>query len=150
MESAVRVLLGLADDPMQTVSPIDFDGAAMRSRVDALKASLERIADRPFVLHTTHGASYFADLVIKRSGGNEGKRIDVVFLVRFSNFGDLFTIWGNCRSERLEESVVAELIAEVTRGGFRFVPVSALVEPYSGQHAGFRYSSWLSRFFGTL
>jgi hypothetical protein len=150
MEPAVRVLLALADDPDHAEYPPGFDWSALQARVTALQPDLERLAKRPFVLDDkAQDASFFGDLSIHRPAP-EPNGIDTVIAVRFSNFGDLFTTWRHCEAEELPEQVAAELVAEVTRTGFRFVPPAALDEPYSGRHPGFRGGTWWHRFFDYL
>jgi hypothetical protein len=148
VEQAIRELLDAADDPVHAEYPPEFDRAAMRSRVAALQPELERLSGRVFVLDdTAQDASFCIDLTIQRPSP-EPNWIDTVFAVRFSNFGELFTTWSHCQAEQLPERVVAELVAEVTRSGFRYVLASALDEPYSGRHPGVgRMDTWWIRFF---
>ncbi|MCI0457033.1 MAG: hypothetical protein L0Z62_08645 [Gemmataceae bacterium] len=150
MEPTVRVMLALADDPEHAEYPPGFDWSALQARVAALQPELERIAGRAFVLDSkAQDASFFGDLSIQRQGPSPNWS-DTVFAVRFSNFGDLFTSWSHCQVEQLPEEVAAELVAEVERAGFRFVPLSALDEPYSGRHPGFKGAAWWFRFFDYL
>jgi hypothetical protein len=147
MEPAVRVLLALADDPEHAEYPPGFERSALRARVAALRPGLERLAKRQFGLDDqAQDASFFGDLSIQRPAPEPGG-IETVFAVRFSNFGDLFTSWRHCDGELLPEEVAAELVAQVARAGFRFVPPAALDEPYSGRHPGFQGGTWWHRFF---
>ena len=147
MEQAIRELLDTADDAEHAEFPPRFDWAALRERVVLLQTELERIAGRPFVLDDqVQDASFFADLSIQRPGP-QPNWIDTVFAVRFSNFGALFTTWCHCQTEQLSEALVAALVAAVKEAGFRYVPPSALDEPYSGRHPGFAGAAWWMRFF---
>ena len=147
MEPAVRELLDAADHPTHVEFDPDADWAAVHERVVALRPELERIAGHPFVLDDqAQDATFFADLSVHRPGP-QPNWIDTVFAVRFSHFGSLFTAWNHCQTERLPDEVVAELIAAVSRAGFRYVPASALDAPYTGRNPAFRGSSWWIRFF---
>jgi hypothetical protein len=150
MKSTVRVLLGLADDPEHAEYPPGFDWSALQARVAALRPKLEQIANREFVLDDqAQDATFFGDLSIQRPGPKPNW-IDTVFALRFSNFGDLFTTWSHCKVEQLSNEVAAELVAQVERAGFRFVPPAVLDEPYSGLHPGFKGGPWWPRFFDYL
>jgi hypothetical protein len=148
MNPTLRELLDAADDPTHAEYPPGFDRAAMRSRVAALQLKLERIVGRAFVLDdTAQDASFCIDLTIQRPGP-QPNWIDTVFAVRFSNFGELFTTWRHCQTEALSERVIAEVVTEVERAGFRYIPAAALDEAYSGRHPGVgRLYTWWIRFF---
>jgi hypothetical protein len=147
MEPTVRELLDSADDPVHAEGDPGLDWLSIHARVTALQPELERLAGRPFVLDDqVQDASFFADLAIRRPGP-QPNWIDTVFAVRFSNFGRMFTTWSHCQAEQLPPALVAQLIATVLQAGFRYVPASALDEPYTGRHPGFAGSSWWIRFF---
>jgi hypothetical protein len=147
MEQSVRELLDAADDPTHVEDDPRIDWLAIHTRVAALRPELERIAGRAFVLDDrVQDATFFADLSIQRPG-TRPNWIDTVFALRFSNFGWLFTTWSHCEAERLPDELAAELVAAVSRAGFRYVPASALDAPYTGRHPGFSGSSWWIRFF---
>ncbi len=138
-------LLEHTDDPEHVECPPDFQWSALQARVVVLQSKLERIGGRKFVLcDGVQDASFFADLSIQRLGH---KYTETVFAVRFSNFGNLFTTWSQCETERLPEAMTAELVAAVEREGFVFVSLAALDEPYSGRHPGFIGTTWWFRFF---
>jgi hypothetical protein len=150
MEPTVRKLLEQADDPRHAEYPPGFDWSALRARVASLQPELERIAGRTFVLDDKpQDASFFGDLSIQQPGP-EPNCIDTLFAVRFSNFGDLFTIWNHCHAEELPEAVAAKLVSSVEQAGFRFIPAAALDELYSGRHPGFSGAAWWLRFFDYL
>jgi hypothetical protein len=150
MGPVVRKLLEQADDAEHAEYPPEFDRSALWVRVAALQPVLERIAGRAFVLDdNAQDVSFFGDLSIQRPGA-QPNWIDTVFAVRFSNFGNLFTTWSHCQVEQLPEATAAALVAATERAGFRFVPSSALDEPYSGHHPSFSGAVWWLRFFDYL
>jgi hypothetical protein len=64
--------------------------------------------------------------------------------VRFSSFGNLFTVWSNTTLPKLTiESVVSLLESS----GFLYVLPECLDEPYTGQNAVFLGQPWRVRFF---
>ena len=148
MDTKLRELLHAADDPMHAEFPPGFDRVALWSRVAALQPKVERIVGRAFKLdNTAEDASFSIDLTIEQPAA-EQNWIDTVFAVRFSNFGNFFTTWSHCETEQLSERVIAEVVAEVERVGFRYIPATALDEPYTGRHpeVGCIYTWWI-RFF---
>ena len=123
----VRHLLEGADDPVHTEFDPGLDRPAIRARVAALRPELEEIAGRAFELDDrAQDASFFADLSLQRPGPKPNW-IDTVFAVRFSNFGSLFTTWSHCQAEHLPDEVVDQLLAAVSRAGFRYVPAAASI-----------------------
>ena len=146
MEIAVRELLDAADDPVNVEGDPTLDWPSIHPLVAALKPELEQIAGREFVQDkSVQDASFFTELSIHRP--RPPNCIDTVFAVRFSGFGLLFTTWSHCEAEKLPPDVAAELVAAVSRAGFRYVPAEALDTPYTGRHPGFAGSSWWIRFF---
>jgi hypothetical protein len=106
-----------------------------------------RIAGRAFELDDrVQDATFFADLSVQRPGPKPNW-IDTVFAVRFSYFGMLCTTWSHCETERLPDEVVEELLAAVSRAGFKYVPAEPLAAPYTGRNPAFAGSSWWIRFF---
>ena len=147
MEPAVRELLEAADDPVHAEGDPTLDWPAIHARVAVLRPLLERIAGRAFVQdNNVQDASFFTELSIQRPGPQPNS-IDTVLAVRFSGFGLLFTTWSHCEAERLPPEVTVELVAAVSRAGFRYALAGDLDVPYTGQHPGFAGSSWWIRFF---
>ena len=66
-------------------------------------------------------------------------------MVRFSNFGSLFTVWSN--SDLADERAIAEIVKAVSYAGFHYVPGEALKMPYTGRNPTFKGATWDTRFF---
>lgn len=151
----LRLLLELdARYPDQYEAPEEMDWRAMEARVDALRPLVEQLTGHSFEVSLRQDASFYGDLTsqYRREDGNE---ILTLLAVRFSNFGDLFTVW-SIGARELPADVVAQVI-ELTRDhGFVYVAYEALRAPYTGVVEGFKdltkvsVSNWFTRFFDHL
>ncbi|WP_422929242.1 hypothetical protein [Singulisphaera sp. PoT] len=147
MDPAVLELLEASDDPVHDEGDPTLDWPAIHAGVADLLPELERVAGRAFAQDLyVQDASFFTELAIQRPG-QEPNWIDTVFAIRFSGFGLLFTTWSLCEVEQLPPEVVEELVATVSRRGFRYIPPADLDAPYTGRHPGFAGSTWWFRFF---
>lgn len=71
--------------------------------------------------------------------------------VRFSCFGNLFTIWRSSPSEKLTQQKVEAIVEAVEANGFVYVDEASLNEPYSGTNKYLQYlDSWWHRYFDYL
>jgi hypothetical protein len=156
MDQAIHELLEAVDDSINTEHPPEFEWDILSARVELLKPELERIAGRPFDLdHEVQDASFFGDLGVYRLTEQEaplgrrerGRVLEAVFAVRFSNFGALFTTWSVCRTERLSDGLITELVRAVSLAGFLYVPTEALDEAYTGPNPAFDGATWWERYF---
>lgn len=120
------------------------------SRVRELVPELES------TLHSTlrldegiQDASFFADVGVlekqPRSDGIVHHRYRIC--IRFSWFGDMFTIWG----ENVSEYNTSEAIRVLRERGYKFVPASELDEPYDGVNKPYESGlTWWVRYFDWL
>ncbi len=145
MDQAIRDLLDAADDPIHEEEPPDLDFEALSERVARLEPKMSRIAGRTFALDDeVQDATYFCDLSFDRWIGDGW---EMVFAIRFSNFGSLFTAWNPSLTERLPDALVAELVQAVSFAGFQYVPAEALDASYTGRNPAFEGATWWQRFF---
>ena len=154
MKRNIIKLLKATDDPENCEHPRDFDWEAAMARVIELKPDLDRIVGRPFEINERiFNASYFAELVIK-----EPKPIKVfdlgevtlkVVCLRFSCFGNLFTVLEESLTGILSRSVIKDLIATTEARGFVYIDEEILLkEPYTGCNKELRdLASWWDRYF---
>lgn len=154
MEAIKLKLLESVDDAQACESPSNFDWQESISRVRALKSRLEFIVGHEFVMdENVQDASFFTDLAIS---GQEhyvsgiGKVIGSRIVIRFSCFGNLFTIFATSDGEKLDESIVDGIIAEVQRHGFIYVEANVLEETYSGINPHLEGQTWWVRYFDYL
>jgi len=139
--------LQAADDPTEWESPEGFDCNGAISRVRRLKPEIEHLVGRAFEMdENVQDASFFTDLSLHKSAGKPNY-LDTVFAIRFSAFGNLFTVWSYCSSERLPITVVNQVIKKTEDHGFNYINADELNEQYSGRHEGFKTTSWWNRFF---
>lgn len=119
--------------------------------VKKLKSKLKKIAGHSFVLHEhIRDTTFFADLSIEDRQTDEiGKTtIYTVLGIRFSCFGNLFTIWSNS-TKQLDKDKIKAIIEAVEASGFVYVDIDSLDEPYLDENN--RYSgSWWDRYFEYL
>lgn len=151
MEAAKLKLLESVDDSQECECPSTFDWQGSMSRVKALKSRLESLVGIKFLMDEhVQDASFFTDLSIP--GGKSyvsgiglisGSRI----IIRFSCFGNLFTVYSTDEDEKLEESLVEGIIAETARDGFVYVEADGLEEKYSGINPRLQGQSWWVRYF---
>lgn len=147
MKEETLTKLHSADNQTEWESPFGFNWDEAISRVRRLKPEIEQLVGRPFEIdENVQDASFFTDLSLHTPSAKPNF-IDTVLAVRFSAFGNLFTVWSACSSEQLPPSVVEQVIKTTENHGFIYVNADELNEPYTGQHEGFKTMSWWIRFF---
>ena len=138
MKRDIIKLMKAADDPENCEYPRDFDFRAAMASVIELKYDLDRIVDRPFEIEDRiFDASYFAELEIKEPSPIKVLDLGEVTLrvvrLRFSCFGNFFTILEESLIEKLSRSVIKEIIAAAEVHGFVYIDEEILIEePYTG------------------
>jgi hypothetical protein len=150
MDPRTRQRLLDADDPVAHEFPEGFDWTAAMARVGALVPALEAVVGRPLTIDNhVQDASFFTDVACHRevSHPGMGRVVEWVFAVRFSCFGDLFTV---ISAADVAPSMVEQVIAVVSGAGFVHVPAAELSEPYTGSHPSFLETTWWIRFFDYL
>jgi hypothetical protein len=154
MEATKLQLLESVDDPQACECPSGFDWHSSMTRVRELKSRLESLAGQPFIMdENVQDASFFTDLAIvgrERYVSGIGKVVGSKIVIRFSCFGNLFTVYSTSENERLEESIVENIIAEVERHGFIYVEADGLEETYTGINPHLKGQSWWIRYFDYL
>lgn len=150
MDPRTRQLLLDADDPVAYELPAGFDWTRAMTRVRALVPSLEAIVARPLTVDgNVQDASFFTEVACHREVSHPGMGcvLEPIIAVRFSCFGDLFTV---VSAAGVAPSVLEQVIARVADAGFVHVPASELSEPYTGRHPSFHTTTWWIRFFDYL
>ncbi len=144
-------MLEAADDPENCEHPRDFDRYAAIERVIDLQSDLEKIVGWPFELEDRiFDVSYFAELDIKEPAPTKvldlGEVTFRIVRLRFSCFGNFFTILEESLTGKLTQSVIKGLIAAAENHGFVYVDEEILLEePYTGCNKEFY--SWWERYF---
>ena len=154
MKKEIIRMLEDADDPENCEYPSDFDRYTAIDSVIDLKYDLERIAGRPFDLEDRIlDASYFAELEIRDATPTKvldlGEVTFRVVRLRFSCFGQFFTILEESLTDRLSRSIIKDLIAAAEDHGFVYIDEGVLLEePYTGCNKELKdLSSWWERYF---
>jgi hypothetical protein len=150
MDAKMLLLLQSADDPERCEQPSGFNWRAAMNRVELIVPELEQIIGRPLDLDTAvQDASFFTEISLRQPAAKAGY-IDALIAVRFSAFGDLFTVWTSCPEDPLPKAVVQRVILSVEGHGFRYVNEDSLAEPYSGANPVFAGQTWGYRYFEYL
>jgi hypothetical protein len=154
MKKNIIKLLKAADDPENCEYPRDFDWLAAMSRVIDLKPDLDRIVGQPFEINDRiFNASFFVELVIKELKPikvfNLGEVTLKVVCLRFSCFGNFFTITEESLTDILSRSVIKDLITAAEARGFVYIDEEILLnEPYTGCNKELKdLASWWERYF---
>ena len=157
MKKEIIKLLEAADDPKNCECPRGFNRNASLHRVINLQNDLEKIVGQPFELNDRIcDASYFAELDIK-----ESKAIKVLDLgevtfrivrLRFSCFGNFFTVLEESLLHKLDASVIKDIIAVSKSHDFVYIDEDILLEEsYTGCNKELEYiDSWWERYFDLM
>ena len=119
-------MLEAADDPENCEYPCGFDRYVAIDRVIDLQCDLEKIVGWPFELEARiFDSSYFAELDIKEPTPTKVLDLGEVTLrvvrLRFSCFGNFFTIIEESLIDKLTRSVIKDLIAAAEDHGFVYI-----------------------------
>lgn len=140
-----------ADDFAGGYAPPNFDYEAALARIRPLQSELERLTGLSFQLDGAQDATFFADLSARDPVPrklNSHLIIETFVAVRFSAFGNLFTIWSTSSMRPLtdeERFRIAELVSSVN---FLYAPVELLELPYCGvQFSKHGTRDWWQHFF---
>jgi len=145
--------LELADHETACEFPPGFNYRASMRRVEDLKPKLDTILGRSLQLDkNVQDASFFTELSILESPKNGMNIYHCVLGVRFSSFGNLFTVWSNSIVEKINEARVAKVIAETEEAGFIYIDTETLEQRYTGknQYLAGNIENWRERFFDYL
>jgi len=143
-------LLELADHETACESPPDFNHRASMKRVEDLKPKLSAIVGKSFEMDlNVQDASFFTELQILEPPNYGVNMYHYVLGVRFSSFGNFFTVWSNSISEKIDDAKIAEVIATTEAAGFVYMDAETLEQKYTGknQYLVGDVENWWSRFF---
>lgn len=154
MKPETLAILLDADDALYLEAPFGFDWHREMARVKGLKPSLEKLLNHELVLDEwVQDASFFAELHWLEPD-NAPNEYFYVIQIRFSAFGNLFTIWENHETRRISPNLIEQVIQLVGQQGFRYVDFDELDEPYTGKNGLFKKAGhetvWYVRFFDYL
>lgn len=153
MDAEKLKLLELADHETACEFPPGFDYRVSLKRVEELQPKLNAIVGKTFQLDlNVQDASFFTELAIFEPSGYGVNAYHYVLGVRFSGFGNFFTVWSNSLSEKIDEAKIAEVIAETEAAGFVYIDGETLERKYTGKNkylAG-NIENWWSRYFDYL
>jgi hypothetical protein len=146
-------LLELTDHETACEFPPHFNYHASMKRVEDLKTKLNAIVGKPLELDlNVQDASFFTDLFIIEPPIYGGNMHHYVLGIRFSCFGNFFTVWSNSISEKIIDAEIAQVIAKTEAAGFVFIDAETLEQEYTGknQYLAGDVESWWHRYFDYL
>jgi hypothetical protein len=130
--------------------PTDFDRRRELEHVRALGPELRAITGLPLRLDDKiQDATFFAewaslDPVAREWPGVPSKVNLCRISVRFSVFGRLYTVWGNCPENPVSEATVRAIDHVLSPLGYVHVPEDLLFQPHPTDGPS---KTWQSRFF---
>lgn len=141
MDETVRARLKAADDGEHWKSPPGFPLDAEIKRLAAVKPKLDRILGQLELNKQVRDAAHFAELAARV---HEGEVIMTKLEIRFSAFGNLFTVW----SRSPDAAILRSIVGVLEEAGYTFVPIEATNEAYDGKNrAKSQIRTWFARFF---
>jgi len=116
-------------------APPHFDRDEALARIAPLQQELGRLTGLSFEVREAQDATFFAELDAydpnpKTLHGTSC--IETYVGVRFSAFGNLFTIWSTSSTRPLADEERLKIAAVVSNAGFLYAPLELLKLPYSG------------------
>jgi hypothetical protein len=153
MDPKLLSILKAYDKPeYKKYPPPDFDYKQMLERVKELKPTIKKIVGRSFVLrdYFKYPTTFFADLSIEelQTADTGQTYIHTILGIRFSCFGNLFTIWSTS-SEPLEANKIKALVEAVKTHGFVYIDMDSLNEPYYAENHRLS-GTWWDQYFELL
>ncbi|GIK38789.1 MAG: hypothetical protein BroJett011_26220 [Chloroflexota bacterium] len=153
MDSELLSILKTYDKPeYKKYPPPDFDYKHMLARVKELKPTIKKIVGRSLVLHDyfQYPTSFFADLSVEElhTADTGQTYIRTIVGIRFSCFGNLFTIWSSS-SEPLEAKKITAIVEAVEARGFVYIDMASLDEPYYAENHRLS-GTWWDQYFELL
>lgn len=152
MDAEKLKLLQLNDDLKDCEYPSGFNHSASMRRVEALKPKLNAIVGKYFKLdENVQDASFFTELAILEPPIYGVNMYHYVLSIRFSSFGNFFTVWSNSISEKIEDAKINEVIAQTEADGFIYIDAETLGQKYTGKNPHLSdLANWWSRYFDYL
>ncbi len=150
MDESTLTLLQDSDHPTECERPPGFDYKKSMRRAEALVPKLENIVGRSLSIdQNVQDASFFTDTACYREALHPGiGKVQVpVIAIRFSSFGDLFTV---AVDDDFDQEALAATIAMLSAASYQYVPASQLDEPYTGVNQHLAGTTWWTRFFDYL
>ena len=154
MKRDIIKLLKAADDSENCECPKGFNLRVAMESVIALKYNLDKIVGRSFEIEDRiFDSSYFAELEIMDPSPIKIPDLGEVTLrvirLSFSCFGNSFTILEESFIEKLNRSVIKEIISAAEVHGFVYIDEDILLdEPYTGCNKELEdLGSWWERYF---
>ncbi len=117
------------------------------ARIREIKPRLEEIIGLPLDIdQNVQDASFFTELSFSKPS-ERSNYVDIIIGIRFSAFGNLFTVWSSGSSEPLDPAKLKRIIDTIEQYGLKYVDAESLAEPYTGANEVFKGETWWIRFF---
>ena len=137
-------LLKLHDDPANTSASVRFDSTCAFKRFRLFLYELNAAAGDDFRFECggqTEDATFHSQVFISDSE-------DDICFIRFSNFGDLVSIYSDHEVDRQLNKLILSLLA---KHNYTYLPFAETALEYTGLNAGRAgIDTWWSRYFGWI
>jgi hypothetical protein len=158
MTPEIKRILLQADCETGCESPVrsKIDWQIERNRVEEVRKEIEEITGKKLYLdENVQDASFLTDIGVYRDAEKTQATTRIYFVeiaVRFSNFGNLVTIWSADENLHAADYDVSEMIKILNRHGYVYVSASDLGEIYDGKNRVLRddKTTWWTRYFDYL
>jgi len=144
-------LLHSLDDELEAYDMPDFDYDDLSQRIDAVKLCLEKVHGHKLKRDNTQDAFFISDLEHYEEYEDNGeKKLGGVYVVRFSLFGNLTTVWTTYPNLNISEQLEKDTVKCLEQYGFTYINAGVLTNSkYDGKHKYFLENNltWWDRFF---
>jgi len=138
------------DTPPPWDWPEEFNHKSELDRVRALGPQLRAITGQNLRLDDkVHDATFFAEWAALEPSAREWPGVSgpvhlCRIAIRFSAFGKLYSVWGNCPDQPVCDAIIADIDQFLSPLGYVRVPEDLLFQPIPTEGAN---KTWQSRFF---
>lgn len=135
--------------------PPDWKWPECMAKIEAVRPLLAEVVGKLDMDQNVQDASFTTDLFVLEEGARDPVTNSVAHVyklaIRFSNFGNLVTIFTNSVRRTLSDYPVARLETILKEHGFDPVPADQLNVPYDGKNVPFENGlTWWTRYFDYL
>ncbi|MBL4637357.1 MAG: hypothetical protein JKY56_26110 [Kofleriaceae bacterium] len=150
MDESTRQLLIASDHATACEAPPGFNWKESMRRVRVLVPRLEQLVGQSLSTdENVQDASFFTDVACYREASHPGigKVLVPIIAIRFSAFGNLFTV---TKADDFDDDAFTSAREMTSKAGYLYVPADQLDEPYTGANPHLANTTWWTRFFDYL
>jgi hypothetical protein len=151
MRTEVREFLLSVDEKNQWESPKGFLRHLKMKELEQIKMELEQLTGTYLSMDWhVQDASFLTDIRLPKDKKSAECIIDYHFAFRFSNFGNLFTLFGES-AQAEDQYQLKSAVSLLESKGYRFIAAEELETKYDGVNTvAHTHFTWWTRFFDYL